>query len=337
MITPYNGNDRRVYCSARRSVRSTFMQVVGIESQVVSAYAVGLQMGRQTKAALLAANYSAGLTQPINYTRLDGQRYSIIIEGNNLRLGTLPEEDDDWGNENYGNGPHADPVVVGVVATAQNTYVDSNNSIGQAVYGDTNFPNYGKGNWKTSPELLDPAAGGTAGMVFLDPNYYLDRATADGHVYHGNVTFRKNDNVSGFYFVYGDILIDKQVTGTATFAATGTISTRTGSHIDLTAADTENNILFYAGADPSLDPLTYFDSAAFDPNDRWIEVNDNSCRYTGTIYAPYSYVRIDSNNTTINGTVAGDSLAISKDANWVTINYDQAIPPPLAPGMLLIE
>lgn len=327
MITPYQGNNKRVYCSARRTVHSVFMQVLGIRSQEVGAYAVGLQVGRQSYVSLLASNYSGIVggvsTQYIDRTRADGQRYAIVIEGNNLTLGVD-------GNSN----------LAGLIATSQNTYVDTNNSVGKAMYGDTDFANYGKGNEKTSPELLNPAPGAPGGMVFLDPNYYLRKAQEQGanRVLTGNKTWQ-NRKLNGFYFIYGDLYIGKEVTGTATIAATGKITTGETrvTKADLTYADTENKILFYAGADPTLDPATYFTSARYDPNNRMIHLNDNNTEYTGTMYAPYGRVVVESNMTTIRGSLVGDTIGITQYANNVTVFFDQTIPPPVAPGMLLIE
>jgi hypothetical protein len=324
VTTPYQGHSQRLYCSARRTVPSAFMQLLGIRSQVVSAYAVGHQTGRATPASLLSSNFSStsrGVsTQYINRTRPDGQRYAIVIDGNNAELGL-----DSQGR------------IRGIIATSQNIYVDSNNSVGKAFYGDTRFPNYGKGNAKTSPELLNPAPGAPSGMLFLDPNYYLEQAMAagSGHVLHGNQTF-KNTTLNGFYFVYGDVYIGKRVTGTATIAATGRIVTgETGQ--ELTYADTENKLLFYAGADPSINPETYFTSPSFNPDDHYIHLNDNNCTYRGSMYAPYGRILVESNKVAIYGSIIGDTIGITQNANNLTVSFDPLLSPPVSPGMLLIE
>jgi len=322
--TPYGTGStasKKAYVEARRTVRSVFMQLLGVPTTTVKAYAVGVLKGRTSYASLLAPNTSGRFgrtTQPLERYRSDGRKYALTIEANNLTLGL-----------------DADGDQVGIVVTSQNTYVDSNNSIGKAMYGDTGFANYGNGNSKTSPALLNPAPGASAGVLFLDPNPYITQATNQGHVYSGTKKF-KNETVNGFYYVDGDIIIDKNVRGTATFAAKGRIfTTETGSN--LTTADTDNKILFYAGCDPNLDPTTYFESAQFDPDSRYIHMNDNNCTYTGTIYAPYGHVLVESNQVTVTGTIVGDTLGITTYANNLTVNYQVDYSPPIAPGAVLLE
>ena len=324
VITPWNEDVRLAKVQAQRTVASSFLQVLGMPTQTVGTYAVGRLKGRSSQVSLLATNYSQTYgnttTQPLAMTRSDGRRYSIVIDGNDLTLGL-----DDTGSQ------------VGWVMAGQNIYIDSNNTTGQAMYGDTEFANHSDGNQKTSVTLLSPAAGATGGMVLLDPSYYLDRATQQGHVYTTSGTYQfKNKTLNGFYFVYGDVYVGKNVQGTATIAATGRITTgETGQ--ELTFADTENKILFYAGADPALSPETYFASDDFDPLEHAIHLNDNNTSYTGTMYAPFGYILVESNQATIRGALAGDTVGITQYANNVTVIYDPTIDPPLAPGVVLLE
>lgn len=343
--TPYGDagdtlSARKIYCKASRTVGSLFMQVLGIPAQTVSTYAVGLIHGSTSYESMLATNWGAASnrsTQPLPIARSDGQRYSVIIHGNNETFGL-----NDQGQQ------------VGIIATSQNIYVDANNSVGAAMYGNTNFPNYGDGNAKTSDKLLHPDPGAPSGLYFVDPQYYLDQATAAGHVYTGTQKYSpngkllhnfetnqayifRNQTVNGFYYVNGDIVIDKNVTGTATFAATGRIFT-TETKSNLTYADQKYKLLFYAGCDPTLGtPQQYFASDKFDAMNRFIDLNDNHATYTGSMYSPFGFAMIESNSTTIKGSVIADTIGITDYANNLTITYDPNISPPVAPGPLLIQ
>lgn len=318
VTTPLDGEERSIRVEAWRTVPSTFMRVLGIASTEVFAFAVGTNRGQKLASAMLASSYSGGRSQPLDRLRPDGKRYAVVIEGNNLKLGV-----DANGN------------VVAPICSAQNVYIDTNNSNGGAVYGDESNPNYTKGNDKTDEGLLNPVLAAVGGSVILDPNYYLDEATEDNQVYTGSVTIQKR-TVDGFFFVYGDLTLGKNVSGTATFAATGKITINESKN-DLTRADTAYNILFYAGCDPTLDPATYFDSGnpAFNPDAHSITMNDNNSTYYGTLYAPYGYIVSSSNQTTIVGALVADGLAITK--NKLTLLFDPAFCPALAPGSGLTQ
>lgn len=357
VTTPYRSDPALIAVRAARTVPSVFMQLLGTQTTTVAASAVGrISLSALSHVSAMASADGQARTQPLGYRRSDGQRYAVVVIGNNVELGL-----DSAGHP------------VGTLVSGQNIYLRSNNGEGQAQYSDPAFPNSIVGN-NLAPGLRNPALGSRPTMEYLDPAYYISGATNTGATYTGHQTLSGNNrtygditvndgnltitgnnisvgrifltrgnliidanNVSfnGFIYVNGNITITgNNPIGTVTFAASGYVRL-TGSNFAITPADTQNHLIIYAGADASLGGAAYFGSPGFDPNAHYAYVQDNNLSTSGTIYAPYGYALLDGNNIDVRGSVIGESVVLN--GNNIEVHFDPAFCPAGKPHVALTE
>ncbi|MBI3947372.1 MAG: hypothetical protein HY321_15720 [Armatimonadetes bacterium] len=315
---------KHVRVATQRAVPNAFIRVLGIPQSDVGTKAVGVLKARTSglEATVAASNYGGGVTQPINKTRGDGERHSIVVGMNNTRPGILSTDQNAWVEVNSQGSPKGGGVGLSHVTI---------------YYEDTSYSNY------LSPEPSDPPresdlvkvfAGPVKPPIFLDAVPYKTAAEAQGHYYTGNWT--SPEAPSGMYFVVGDITIDKKTEGTATFVATGKITiTSGGSHVNLTTADSTNHLVFYAGAKlPDspyyTNPLSYFSAGNPDlqPGRYAIKMSNNNYEFKGTFYAPFDNVWIEGNaggNTApdITGALIGDTITIWNESSGGSEDKDK--------------